>query len=261
MLSKEPHCHYTATPLAEVICQLRFPEILRIEATLPATFQDRIRDKFPLFQQRQEIPSPKIAGMPGNMSLIKQKPITNYQFSTADGIWRINLTSRFISLSCSRYHSWEDFAAMLDQPLAAFIQVYKPAHFERVGLRYVNFFSRRELQLDDIPFRELFLPVYLGPLSFDSISEASVAKSTIEFDMALQGGCRGKVHAGPGIINRNGIQDKEVKFIFDQDLYMNGPLALNLAVGSLNTLHAQAFGLFRGAITDRMHSAMKPDSN
>ena len=43
--------------------------------------------------------------------------------------------------------SQEEFAARLDQPLAAFLQIYQPAHFDRVGLRYVNFISRQALRL------------------------------------------------------------------------------------------------------------------
>ena len=67
-----------------------------------------------------------------------------------------------------------------------------------------------------------------------------------------------KLHAGPGMVKRNGQEDKEVKFIFDQDLYMPGQLPLNLAVGAVTTLHAQADSIFRGAITDRLHEAMEP---
>ncbi len=39
---------------------------------------------------------------------------------------------------------------------------------------------------------------------------------------------------------------------------MNGTMAVNLAVGGLNTLHNHATAVFRGAITDRLHEAMIP---
>lgn len=256
MISNAPHCHYRRNPLADVICQFRFPEILSIETTFPSEFQEQIRDRFPIFRQLQEfIPEKGSALSP----VAKPKSIVNYQFLSADGKWRINLTSRFISLSCSEYNCWEQFASYLDQPLAAFLQLYRPSHFERVGLRYVNFFSRKNLDLDLTPFRELFSPCYLGPLAMDQVVESTVSKSIVEFDIALHRGGRAKVHAGPGLVNRNGISDKEIKFIFDQDIYMNGPFALNMAVNSLNTLHNQAYALFRGAVTNRMHEAMQPE--
>lgn len=259
MFSTESRCIYRANQLAEVICQLRFPEILSIGANLPVRFQEAIRDEYPQYLRRQENAAPKITGAPGHFSLENQPAVTNYQFSSADGVWRVNLTSRFISLTCSRYTCWEDFAKRLDKPLAAFIQIYKPAYFERVGLRYLNFISRSALDLEGVPFSRLFAPCYLGPLAQEDINEASVTRCSVDTELAIRGGCRVKLHAGPGLIKRNGQQDQEVKFIFDQDLYMPGQVPVNLSAGALQTLHSQAFAIFRDAITDTLHDALDPE--
>ena len=259
MFSNECRCHYRRNQLAEVICQLRFPEILSIEANAPVEFQEAIRQEFPQFQRRQEMPAPRIAGAPGNMTVQNAPAITNYQFASADGVWRVNLTGRFISLTCTRYTCWEDFAGKLDKPLAAFIQIYKPAYFERVGLRYLNFISREGLGLADTPFRDLIAPCYLGPLMEEDVSETAANRCSIDLEMGIRGGCRVKLHAGPGHVKRGNQQEKEVKFIFDQDLYMPGQLPVNLSAGALQTLHAQADSIFRGAITDILHDAMEPE--
>lgn len=258
MFSQEPRCIYRNSPVAEVICQLRFPEILTISTTVPDKFQEAIRDQFPLYSKRQEVPAPKITGTPGNLSVQKQEPTTNHQFASADGIWRVNMTSKFISLSCTKYTRWEDFAGKLDKPLAAFIQIYKPAYFERVGLRYVNFISRGDLGISSAPYRDLIQPCWLGPLALEDITERSCLRNTVDVEMTLRGGCRGKIHAGPGKIQRSGKADPEVKFIFDQDLYMPGQVPVNLSAGALQTLHSQAFSIFRGAITDKLHDALDP---
>lgn len=260
MFSTQDRCRYRRNGLAEVICQLRFPEILSISASPPVAFQEQIREDFPQFQRRQEIPAPKITGTPGHLSLENQPSTINYQFATADGSWRINLTSKFISLSCTHYRCWEDFAAHLDKPLAAFIRIYKPAYFERIGLRYLNFISRNDLNLSGIPFHQLFHPCYLGMLSQEDIPESNVTKSSVDTEMAIRGGCRVKLHAGPGLTKRSGKADPEVKFVFDQDLYMPGQIAVNLSAGALQTLHSQAWALFRGAISDTLHEAMEPES-
>ncbi len=260
MFSTEPRCLYRANPLGEVICQLVFPEILTIGANAPVEFQEAIRDQFPRYSARQEAPPPRLTGAPGNLQLQKRPPITNYQFLSQDGTWRVNLTGTFISLACSRYTRWEDFAKMLDKPLAAFIRIYKPAYFERVGLRYLNFFSRKDLDLEGVPYRELFAPCWLGPLAEEEVSEATASRCSVDAEFALRGGCRAKIHAGPGNIKRNGQPDPEVKFIFDQDLYMPGNVPVNLSAGALQTLHSQAFPLFRGAITDLLHRSLEPET-
>ena len=252
MFSQEARCVYRRNQLGEVICQLRFPEILSINTAVPAEFQEAIREEFPVYAARKEALVPAPGAQPG-------QPGMNYQFATADGAWRVNLTGRFLSLSTSRYTCWEDFAARLDKPLAAFIRIYRPAFFERVGLRYVNFISRRALELNHIPFRMLMSPQYLGLLSDPEINETQAVRSTVDADTALRSGCRVKIHAGPGMVRRPGQTDSEPKFILDLDLYMPGRLELNLSAGALNTLHAQAYPIFRGAITDTLHEAMDPE--
>ena len=260
MFSKEERCLYQNNQLGDVICQLRFPEILTIAATVPAAFQEAIRDEFPQYAARQEAPAPKITGAPGNFSIQNQPQTVNYQFTSADGNWRVNLTSKFISLACRHYTGWEDFAKKLDKPLAAFIKTYRPAYFERVGLRYLNFISREALGLTDLPYKELIVPCYLGPLMEEDVPESATGRCTVDLEMAIRGGCRVKLHAGPGHVKRGSQQDKEVRFIFDQDLYMPGQLPVNLSAGALQTLHSQADSIFRGAITDTLHDAMEPET-
>lgn len=259
MFSSEARCRYCKNQLTDVICQFRFPEILSINAAPPAEFQEAVRQQFPRYHLRQDIPAPKITGIPGHFALENQPRTTNYQFTSADGFCRINLTSKFISVSCAHYRCWEDFAEVMDSVLAAFIRVYRPAYFERIGLRYLNVFSRADLGLEATPFSELITPCYLGPMADADVNELGVARCTLDLEMALRGGCRVKLHAGPGRIKRAGKDDPELKFIFDQDLFMPGQIPVNLSAGALQTLHAQAYTVFRGAITDTLHEAMEPE--
>lgn len=259
MFSAEPRVTYRKNQLGEVICQLRFPEILAIAAKPPVDFQEAIRADYPQYSSRMESPAPKLTGVPGNMTLQNQPAAINHQFVSADGVWRVNLTSKFICLACARYTGWEEFAAKLDMPLAAFIQIYKPAYFERIGLRYVNFFSRKALGLEGRPYRELFAEKYLGVMADEQVVEPTVGRSGVDAEFAIRGGCRVKLHAGPGQVHRGGKTDGEVKFIFDQDLYMPGSIAPNLSAPALQTLHAQAWSIFRDAITDELHEAMEPN--
>lgn len=259
MFSDKPRCRYGANQLAEVICQFYFPEILTIAANSPTQFQEMIRQQYPRFQRRMEIPAPKIVGRPGQFQLENQPGNINYQFVSADDNWRINLTSRFISLSCSRYTNWEDFAAHFDKALAAFIQIYRPAYFQRIGLRYRNVISRQALGLQDKKFTELIIPCYLGPLPEVDVNEETATRCTLDLEMAIRGGCRMQLRSGPAKAHNAQMQDKETKFIFDQDLYIAGNIPLHLSAAAMNTLHNQAWAVFRGAITDTLHNAMRPE--
>lgn len=259
MFSNERRQILHQNQLAEVICQLRFPPILMIEQQPPAIFQDSIRHEFPQYAVHKEVAAPRISGVPGNMTLDNQSPTTNYQFVSADGIWRVNLTSSFISLACKRYTRWEEFAKMLDKPLAAFIQTYKPAYFQRVGLRYLNFISRKRLNLEGVPYRDLIHSAYLGPLAWEQIRETDAQRCSIDAQFKINGGCQVKIHAGPGLVKKGASTEQEVRFIFDQDLYMNGNVPVSYSAGALETLHSQAYSIFRGAITETLLDAMEPE--
>lgn len=249
---------YRKHQLVEVICQLRFPTILSISAREPADFQEAIRRDFPQYKRLLEQAQPKISGVPGNLRVEEGNRVTNYQFLSADGRWKVNLTDNFVALATPAYTKWEDFAAKLDLILAQFIPIYQPAYFERVGLRFINVFSRKALDLEGVPFRELLQPGYLGLLGEDDVREESFARSGQDIELAVSGGCRVKLHAGPGMLQRGTVKDNEVKFILDNDIFMNGKLPVAQCAPALQTVHIQADRLFAGAITQRLHEAMEP---
>jgi uncharacterized protein (TIGR04255 family) len=255
MFSHQPRCIYRKNQLGEVICQLRFPRILTIGTTVPAPFQEAIRQEFPRFSVIDERPRAAV-----NLPAAPAEPIRNYQFTSQDGVWRVNLTDNFLSLTCSRYTDWEHFAKMLDKPLAAFIKLYQPAFFQRIGLRYLNFFSRQDLDLEGMPFRELIAQRYLGILAEPDLEEAGINRCTIDAELAIAAGCRAKIHAGPGRVRRGGKEEPELKFVLDLDLSKSGDMPVSHSAGILQTLHDQAFPIFRGASTTALHSAMEPES-
>lgn len=258
MFSQTERVQYAKPQLLEVICQLRFPAILSIGAKEPADFQELIRGAFPRYSRNVETLPPKVVGQAGNMKLEEQNPVTNYQFLSADGRWKVNLTNTFIALATPVYPSWEEFARKLDEVLAHFIKVYQPAYFERIGLRYINAFSRKALGLEDTPFSELIQPGYLGLMGEEDVDERAFTRVTQEAELNLPGGCRLKLHCGPGMVKRNNVEDKEVRFILDNDIFMSGKVEIRHCAGALNTVHTHADRVFRGAITDTLHEAMEP---
>lgn len=243
-------CTYENNQLLEVICQLRFPAILSINETLPAAFQEDIRGEFPQFSVNPE----QVPTQPGQ----PPRTVNNYQFISADGKWKINLTQNFIALSSMAYTDWRTFAGKLDQPLGKFIQRYRPAYFERVGLRYMNAVSRAALGLEESPWNDLIQPAWLGILDEEDIPESAVTQSATEAELAFPNGVRLKAHTGPGRVTRMGKEDPEVRFIMDFDLSMRGQIKVHNAAGTLEVLHEHANRTFQGAITIKLHDAMNP---
>lgn len=258
MFFETERVQFAKPQLLEVICQLRFPAILSISAKEPAEFQELIRGDFPQYSRNLEKLPPKVLNQAGNMKLEEQQPVTNYQFLAADGRWKVNLTNGFIALATPAYTCWEDFAQKLDEVLAHFIKVYHPAYFERIGLRYINAFSRKALGMEETPFSDLIQPAYLGLMAEEDVQERAFSRIMQEAELNLSGGCKLKLHCGPGMVKRNNVEDKEVKFILDNDIFMASKVEIRYCTGALNTVHTHADRVFRGAITSTLYNAMEP---
>ena len=233
LFSDHPRTHYRNAPAHEVICQLRFPTILTINNTEPADFQEAVREDFPQYARRQDQLPPRVV----NGKPEPQAPVTNYHFLSQDGRWKLNLTRDFIALSTLSYPGWEEFARMLDKPLATFIQLYKPAYFQR----------------------ELFTPPYLGVLAELDVDEERVPVAGLDVQLKLDSSSAAKIHAGTAHLKNNtpnAPQDPEVKFILDMDLSMSGNTPCGLAAPALETLHGHSTRIFEGAVTDTLRQAM-----
>lgn len=256
MLFSESHANLPKHQLSEVICQLRFPAIADLRTRLPGEFQQAVCSLFPVFTAKKEAQPPRLEGGPGNFALDNPSSVTNYAFSTDSNNFRINLTENFISLSCSHYTNWKDFSRMLDMPLAAFIQIYKPSGFQRIGLRYLNFISRRQLSLEGTSFCNLITPAFLGPIQLEHLPEQAFSRCSVDSEFLLNTGVRVKLHAGPGFVRRGIQKDPEMKYILDFDLYLSGNLPVSSSAHALEKLHSQAYPLFRSAITKELWDAM-----
>ena len=256
MFSNEARCILEKNALLEVICQLRFPEILKIEAAAPAEFQDAIRVDYPQYSKKIEQLPPQVV----DSKPVPQGTVNNYQFVSENSQWKVSLTKGFIALSTHGYTRWEEFARRLDLILAAFIKTYEPAYFTRVGLRYINAFNKKKLELVDYSWRELIQPGYLGLMGDEDAQEKAFVKNEQTVNAAMPGGAKANIKCGPATVHKvNNLTKQSTQenvFMLDLDLFMDGKTPINHAVPALNIVHGNADSLFRGAVTDTLLDAM-----
>jgi uncharacterized protein (TIGR04255 family) len=146
-----PRVLYSEAPLVQVVCQLRFPTLLRVEGQLPIDFQERLRGIYPLFERGQ---SPFAAQFPGPLPpqianfFGSQMSGANYQFSTVDKAYTLYLTPDSMTLTASpyAYKRWEDFRGFFFPALDALNEIYQPSFYSRIGLRYINGIERERLE-------------------------------------------------------------------------------------------------------------------
>jgi uncharacterized protein (TIGR04255 family) len=252
---------YRRNPLIEVICQLRFPPILRIAAVPPMEFQERIRAEYPLLSEQipeiniqvpPEMP-PAVADLLKG-TLTKGK-IIGYGFSSSDEKWKVTLTRDFLSLSTAEYTRWEHFREHLEGPLQALIAFYAPAFFTRVGLRYQDLIRRSALGLPlTTKWSELIRPPIAGVHGAPAL-EGSIEESLGQVLISLpQYG--GRVRMNYGIVEAANVPEK--CFLIDGDYYSEERTRTDDVDRILAYFNKQSGRLFRWCIEERLQQAMEP---
>src|SRR5437016_5486281 len=162
MFPEAPRVIYRKKPSEEVICQLRFPAILRIDAEPPASFQERIREQYPNFREN---PSSGFStmGIPADFARFFEAefPFTSgktYEFASPDRSWMVHLDRDSLAVTTRAYERWEGFKEHLHYPFKALCEIYRPTFFARIGLRYKDVIRRSKLGLEGIPWSELLNP-------------------------------------------------------------------------------------------------------
>jgi uncharacterized protein (TIGR04255 family) len=249
-----PRVIYGKTPSEEVISQVRFPAILKIESEPPAAFQERIRADYPFYKSR---PALKLAeGMPAEVANLLG-PLggqTAHHFTSRDEKWTVALTREFLALTCHPYDRWESFQDHLNGPLAALEGIYAPGFFTRIGLRYRDVIRRSTLGLENVSWADLLQPWVAGAFASPDVA-ADVEHSARELLVRLP--CERshvRVHHGTTVDEAT----KETCYIFDADFFNDQQTEPAHALECLNFLNRQARLFFRWCIQDRLHEAMGP---
>jgi len=251
-----PRVIYEKTPLREVICQLRFPPILRVEAQTPADFQDRIRERFPLLERNQPMTAGILAQLPNELrnALPAQISSTSYIFRADDGFSHLTLNPDSLALTVTNYTRWEDFREQLFPALDALIEIYKPAHFSRVGLRYLNVILRDSLGLGGLPWGDILIPEIVGELRLPQW-EAGVedARHVIRSKIA---------NSSDAVLFQHGLAqvegETETGYALDFDFYTDIRTDVGDAHATVDRLNGYTGPAFRWCIKPVVHAAMGP---
>lgn len=236
---------YKRNPIVEVIAQVRFPDLLKLQESVPVEFQEAIRSHFPLFKQRVE------AVASDRSSRRAQIPI--YDFLTQDELTSISLARNFIAIKTSTYHQWCDFRASLERALQALEGIYKPSFFTRLGLRYVDIIDREALGIQARPWSDLIRPAVCGLLADKQFSQA-VKDMTTGAEIAVSEEIKARLQAGT-------ITDEDsrrVAFLIDADIFTDARQEASgkPTLDRFDYFNEQAGNLFRWCIQPPLEQAL-----
>lgn len=244
-----PDVQLENAPLAEVICQVRFPPILRILREDPSELQERVRHRFPELQIEQGVAISFSAAAGGTPPAVETPPKL-YRFGSADGHTIVSLALDFFAVSSQAYSHWHDFAGDLALVADAVNEIYQPAYAARIGLRYVNRFTPAMVGGTSIEaVFDLLRPELSALYRTDAWSEpgAFVTQLTLPDE-------------GGELVIRSayGRMPDEPFFMLDFDYYEEGQLELDHLVARCDRYHRTIYNAFRWSLRPASLEIFRP---
>ena len=261
MFPKTERVIYGKNPLVEVVCQFRFPTILRIREGQLAGFQDMIRKDYPVYSAHEPsfgVPSqvPKeFATIIDQMNIPMPPELIVHRFSTRDSQRFISLREEFMTLAETKYERWESLRGEIIKVESALRKVYEPAFYSRVGLRYRDIIARHSLELNGIEWQDLLQKQIIAELGDEKVADA-IRRIQTRVIMEIPDIPNGQIALNHGLIIPNG--SAEECYLIDADFAVEREEGVDEPFEIRDEFNRMAGELFRLAIGERLHKAMQP---
>jgi uncharacterized protein (TIGR04255 family) len=243
---ERPDIHLSNAPLHQVICQVRFPLILRIAREEPADFQEIIRETFPKLKIEQQM----LIGPLGRAAPpeIEAEPRI-FRFQNQGEDRSVALAPDFFSLVFDSYDNWHTFSETLSSVFEATQKVYHIPYATRIGLRYINV-----LTLDNTKTRSLdeLLSILRGELVM------LLRIPEIEAPYLLTQQIRTKVNDS-NFAFRFGLRERTSdEFELDFDMYIEGEVEVDSLIERCDRYHRSIYNAFRWCIIEDKLDIFEP---
>jgi uncharacterized protein (TIGR04255 family) len=245
----KPEVRLRNAPLVEVVCQVKFPIILRIVKENPVDFQERIRQRFTGYRIEQGL-SARLPAPGGQEEAATEGGTRIFRFVAPDEQTQASLAVDFYALSTRRYRHWDDFAKDLSLIHEAAQAVYEPTYATRIGLRYINRITCANASVES--FDEV-LDLIHPDLTALLRSEAWTAPVEMVSQLVIP-------DDGGRLAIRHGIGEEESErfFALDYDYFETGQLPLEGLLARLERYHQVIYDAFRWSLGDRSLARFEP---
>ena len=242
--------HLANAPLREVICQVRFPIILRIAHEEPTELQERIRARFPVLEVERGVVIEMEGVKPGGRVGF---PPPAYRFHNQDRTRTVSLAPDFYALSTTAYRHWAEFADDLAYAADAVQEVYEIPYATRIGLRYINALDGTFTDSGEfIDVLDLLRDELTVMLKTDAILSPELAVQRIQTTANED-----RFTFRYGLIQEG--TPPEPKFLLDFDLYTEGNVNLDDLITRCHRYHQIIYSGFRWCLADGELTVFQPE--
>jgi uncharacterized protein (TIGR04255 family) len=261
MALKKVRSHrFKNSPLRLVVCQLRFPLLLRIAvADLVAEFHDSISTEYPdaarekqfSFELSAEGVAPK-----GAAEVL-------FRFSDRDSAWSVVLGESQLTLECRKYTDHSELLSRFERLLKAAVDVFDIKRRSRLGLRYVNEFRQSGYatmqewgKLLNKDFAGFSTSAFPEPVS-RTFHEMQVDRPDATFVIR-----HGLLHGTTVPPQASTSAETGPFYLLDLDHFIveDAPLDVPTILATLRDWEAHSFSFFSWTLTETLRAALEPNN-
>jgi uncharacterized protein (TIGR04255 family) len=241
------------SPLALVVCQVRFEELVGDVASrqLLGVYRDLGAETgpYPLVDQSFNQTLNVQVGDTGVQSVGPQSQ-SGWRLSSRDGSWNVYLMPSHLTLETTAYTAWRgDFRERFEALLTAVVKRAEPQLEQRLGLRYVNRITKPSVR-EPAEWRGYIADEMLGPILHAGFG-VGITATQQQLDLDAGGGVR--------CILRHGFFADQARsgaptYLLDLDVYRKETRGFDQAhvLDSLDGFNNLALQLFQASVTPRM---------
>jgi uncharacterized protein (TIGR04255 family) len=181
--------------------------------------------------------------------------LITHRFSTANSRRFISLRDEFVALAETNYEKWELFIDEVRRMESALQEIYKPAFYSRIGLRYRDIISRSELKLTRVGWQDLLKPYFLAELGDKDVA-GTISRIQTRTTFKIPRIPDAQITLRHGLITKK--ENNEQCYLIDADFSAERKEGVNEPFEILDRFNVLAGRLFRWAIQKRLHDAMEP---
>ncbi|WP_428277731.1 TIGR04255 family protein [Candidatus Palauibacter sp.] len=238
-------------PLVRVIAQVRFPLVASVEKRgFIASFQEAVREFYPVLRPEEER-----SVVLGAQGVVDTRSNTLWRFNEARGAWRVTLAPEFLALETTKYSSRENFMERLRLILEALKEHVDPQVLDRLGVRYIDRVSGKNLSALPQLVRPEVAGVLVSPL-------AARAQRAISENVFILPDNAGQITARWGLLAPQSTTDpgaldaiNEPSWILDTDAFQSfqagsRQLEVDSVVEQARGFAERIYSIFRWAVSD-----------
>lgn len=239
---------YRTNHLANVICRVDFPVVLRLSNERPIAFQEALAHLFPKASEGIILEAEVPGGAPQNATL-KQQAV-RWEFSTRDGSTRVLLQNDFLVVAADKYTDYASFRKLFTPPFEKLKELYSLSVITRLGLRYKNELAASGTDISLVGYLHDALAAHLA---FDHGGTLTQERHALWFD-------KDDVH----VILNYGLANpdfpapiRERRMLVDIDSYIRDDIEPSDVLARLGRLNEEATDVFERCIGEKWRETMR----